>query len=422
MLTSSMLAQTILPGVQQLLQPRWWIGLPSWLWIVPAVILWVAAVRYVRIPPVSGLRKGRTAAEKVCELVRSAAHLDLHQKPGPQLAALIHAIFDVEAVAILDADLNEIYEAGEWFPGVEETVRNVFVFETMRDDPGTGLIRRVLRVRNLPIGALLLRGETDELTSNNIASLVSITFDRYHALASEMRMESARKAEQLRTTVLDSLAHAYKTPLTAIRAASTGLDEMGNLTPAQSGLVSLIAEQSELLNNLTTRLLRAARLEAHALQTECIAIAPLIEEVVAGAREQLGCLSVRIAIEREDLTIVGDRSLLEAMLLQFVDNAAKYATAGTTMTIRAAEQQDAVLLSVHNLGPVIPPDDHERIFDRYFRSSLGNNKAPGTGIGLSVAKQAAQAHGGHVWVTSDRRRGTTFFASLPIIAHEARAS
>jgi two-component system, OmpR family, sensor histidine kinase KdpD len=354
----------------------------------------------------------RTEAEKVCELVRCAAHLDLQQKPGPQMAGLIHSLFGVEAVAIFDGDLDEIYQSGPWFPGLENTIRNIFIFETVRDEPETGLIRRVLRVRNLPIGAILLRGETRELTANDIAALVSITFDRYHALAGEMRMENAKKAEELRTTVLDSLAHAYKTPLTAIQAASSGLAEMGHLTPAQSSLVALISEQTELLNHLTTRLLRTARLEKQSLYAEPVAVAPLIEDVVAGAREQLSNLTVKIVLGRDDLTILGDRGLLDAMLTQFVDNAGKYALSGSTVTIQAAELTAEVLLSVHSLGPAIPAEDHERIFDRYFRS-MPEHHAPGTGIGLSVAKQAAQAHGGRVWVTSDERHGTTFFASLP---------
>ena len=366
----------------------------------------------------------RSEVEKLYEFTHDTTQLDLHRKPGPQLATLVQSIFDVEAVAIFDADLNEVYRVGEWFANLEDRVQNIYFFETVRDDPETGLIHRVLRMGNLPIGALLLRGATSELTSNAIASLIAITFDRYHALANETRTESARKVEQLRTTVLDSLAHAYKTPLTAIRAASTGLAEVGGMTPAQAALASIIDEQSELLNTLTSRLLKTARLDAHdlTLHTEPVAIAPLIDDVVASVRGQLASVSVKVAMTREDLSIPGDRGLLEAMLTQFVDNAGKYAAAGTTVTIRAAEQPREVVFSVHNMGPVIPRADYERIFDRYFRSSIPANKAPGTGVGLSVAKRAAQAHGGHVWVTSDGSRGTTFFASLPVVVEGGRAS
>lgn len=365
-----------------------------------------------------GYPANRDEPDPLGALVRSAAQLDLHLKPGPQLASLILSTFAIEAVAIFDADLDEIYPAGEWVADIEQTVRNICVFETVRDDPDTGLIRRVLRVGNMPIGALLLRGELSHDTADTIAALIAITFDRFHSLASEMRMESVKKAEQLRTTVLDSLAHAYKTPLTAIRAASSGLVEMGNLSPAQSGLLSLIEEQTESLAQLTTRLLKTARLDTHSLNTESLALAPLIEDVLAALRDQLAGVRVQVALACDDLRLSGDRGLLQTLLAQFVDNAAKYADAGTPVTIAASPQASSILLSVHNHGPVIPPEDRERIFDRYFRSPSTAGLAPGTGIGLSVARQAALAHGGDVWVVSDPLQGTTFFASLPVSPQE----
>jgi two-component system sensor histidine kinase KdpD len=246
------------------------------------------------------------------------ALLDLYSKPGPQLAALVKSIFQVESVAIFDADLHETYEAGQPFPDLENLIQNVFLFETVSDDLSTGMSRRVLRVGNLPVGALLLRGETSPLVANAIACLIAITFDRYHALANESRTEAARRAEQLRTTVLDSLAHAYKTPLTAIRAASTGLGEMGNLTPAQSVLVALIEDQSALLNQLTTRLLKTARLETHdlAIQPEEVSISSVIDDVVSSMREQLMNVSVKVVVPKEDCFILCDRDLLATLLCQ----------------------------------------------------------------------------------------------------------
>jgi two-component system sensor histidine kinase KdpD len=270
---------------------------------------------------------------------------------------------------------------------------------------------------NLPIGAILLRGETRGRAASTIASLVAITFDRYHALANESRTENARQAEQLRTTVLDSLAHAYKTPLTVIAAASEGLSALGSLSPAQTGMVTLIDEQTALLSRLTTRLLKTARLQASDMipRAEKVAVVPLIEDVVEGLHDQLANVSVKVEISRDDLSLRCDRSLLIALLTQYVDNAAKYGTAGTPVTIKAVEQAGEVVFSVHSLGPVIPPADFVRIFDRYYRGSIPSNKVPGTGIGLSVAKRTAQAQGGRVWVTSDAGNGTTFCASLPAV-------
>jgi two-component system sensor histidine kinase KdpD len=75
-----------------------------------------------------------------------------------------------------------------------------------------------------------------------------------------------------------------------------------------------------------------------------------------------------------------------------------------------------MIFSVHNFGSTIRIEDRERVFDRFFRSSNLKDSVPGTGIGLSVVRKAAQAHHGHVWVISDDRDGTTFFLSLPIAA------
>ncbi len=104
------------------------------------------------------------------------------------------------------------------------------------------------------------------------------------------------------------------------------------------------------------------------------------------------------------------------MLTQYIDNACKYAHFGTTITIGVLAAGAEAIFSVHSYGPVIPMADRERIFDRYYRSSGYANRAPGTGIGLSVAKRAAQIHGGYVWVTSDEQEGTTFFAAIPLTA------
>lgn len=363
-----------------------------------------------------------SGTEALSILLCRTAQIDLHRKPGPQLAELILTTLDLDAVAVFDADLNEIYTAGIWSPNLANEIRNVYFFETVRNESETGLMQRVLRIGNLPVGSLMLRGETEAWTADGVAAVAAITFDRYHSLANETRVESARRTEQMRTTVLDSLAHAYKTPLTAIHAAATGMTEIGGLSEAHSALLDLIQEQTERLNQLTTQMLKTANLEAQDLtmHAERILLTELIDEVIAEQRIEAEDAAIKVSLSRDDLMLTGDREMLAAMLTQLVDNALKYATVGTTVTIRAKEQTTSLLLSVHNLGPAIPAAEHESIFERYFRSPHPDNQAPGTGIGLSIVKRAAQAHGGDVWVTSERGRGTTFFVSLPL-THAAQA-
>lgn len=349
------------------------------------------------------------------EFTRRTLQMNLHVEPGPQLAELVHEIFSLEAVAVFDADLHDVYQAGYWNIDPQETAQNVYYFETSDDDPETGVGRRVVRLGTVPVGSLVVRGDTSPLTNNAIASLIAITFDRYRAFANESRIETERRTEQLRATVLDSLAHAYKTPLTAIRAASTGLGEMGHLSPGQAELVALIDEQTGLLGNLTTRLLTTARLDAGevAIHATPVGVGPLIDEVLASLRDRLASMKVKIDLEDEDLSVYCDRQLMLMLLTQYIDNACKYSIFGTTITIRVVHDQAEVIFSVHSFGPVIPVSDRERIFDRYYRSATHANRASGTGIGLSVAKRVALIHSGYVWVTSDEHEGTTFFAAIP---------
>lgn len=349
------------------------------------------------------------------EFTRRTLQMNLHVEPGAQLADLVHEIFALEAVVVFDADLHETYQAGYWREDPRELAQNVYYFETADDDADTGISRRVVRLGTVPIGSIVMRGETSPLTNNAIASLIAITFDRYRAFANESRIETERLTEQLRATVLDSLAHEYKTPLTAIRAASTGLGEMGHLSSAQAELVSLIDEQAGLLSELTTRLLTTARLDAGEVAIHAIPVdvGSLIDEVVASLGDRLASMKVAIDLPDDDLTLCCDRQLMSMLLTQYIDNACKYSIYGTTITIRAEQAQGEVIFSVHSYGPVIPMADRERIFDRYYRSSISSNRAAGTGIGLSVAKRAALIHGGYVWVTSDEHEGTTFFAAIP---------
>ena len=362
--------------------------------------------------------------EDLYEFTRRTLQMNLHAEPGGQLAELVHDVFGLEAVVIFDADLHQTYEAGFWSSDPQEMAQNVYYFETSEDDAKTGNSRRVLRLGTVPIGSLMLRGDTSPLTNNAIASLIAVTFDRYRAFANESRIERERQTEQLRATVLDSLAHEYKTPLTAIRAASTGLAEMGRLSPGQSELVSLISEQTELLNELTTRLLTTASLDAVdvTLHVEPVGVPALIEEVVGSVGERLAAMKVAIDVADDNLVLPCDRRLISMLLTQYIDNACKYAIYGTTITIRAVRSKADVILSVHSLGPVIPMADRDRIFDRYYRSASSSTRAAGTGIGLSVAKRAATIHGGYVWVTSDQDEGTTFYAAIPAQARKRETS
>jgi two-component system sensor histidine kinase KdpD len=217
---------------------------------------------------------------------------------------------------------------------------------------------------------------------------------------------------------MDALAHELKTPLTAVQTASSGLLELGGPSGSQRDLVSLINDEAIRLNDLCTRLLLTAKLEAGqvGLQTDDVNVHELISEVLVMPNKQQVRERVQVAMEDPALTVRVDRALLAMILEQYIENARKYSTPGTTIEIAARKSHTEVLISVHNVGSTIRIEDRERVFDRFYRSTDLKCSIPGTGIGLSVVRKAAQAHHGHVWVISDEREGTTFFLSLPIAA------
>ena len=189
-------------------------------------------------------------------------------------------------------------------------------------------------------------------------------------------------------------------------------------------IVRLALQEDRARDDLTTRLLTTARLDAgevtvHALP---VGVAALIDEVVASLSERLASMKVAIDMPDDTLVLCCDRRLMTMLLSQYIDNACKYAIYGTTITIRAVQSKAEVIFSVHSFGPVIPIADRERIFDRYYRSSTSSNRASGTGIGLSVAKRAATIHDGYVWVTSDQDEGNTFYAAIPSQARKRESS
>jgi two-component system, OmpR family, sensor histidine kinase KdpD len=358
----------------------------------------------------------RTSMEQLYELSRSTLLINLHQPPGPQLAHLIQRIFAAEAVAIFDANTGACDVAGNWAEGEEQLAKDCYLAQADDEDHATRTSRRLLRVGADSIGAMAIRGDLGPLVVDALTSLTAVTLDRCVFFAKESQVEAAHQSERLRAAVLDSLAHAVKTPLTAIQSASSGLGEVGKLNPPQQELLSLIEDETNKLSLLSTRLLQTAKLEAEefSLARDEIVVSDLVEDVLKEQRGRMSGHTLEVSVPDPALTIRGDRDLLTMALTQFLDNAAKYSFDGTAVKVSAWESHRELMLSVHNFGPAIPISDRERIFQRFYRAEGTQHMAAGTGIGLSTVMMAAEAHRGHVWVISNTEEGTTFYLSLPL--------
>jgi two-component system sensor histidine kinase KdpD len=357
----------------------------------------------------------RISIEKLYELSRGTLLFDLRQPPGLQIVRLIHQVFSVEDVAVFDANVSRLDHVGSWSEQEKQIVRTAYILDKDFDDSETHTAQRIVRLGTTSVGAIAIRGGVDSLVANALASLAAITFERYRSFEKETRAETAHQSEQLRTAVLDALAHAFKTPLTVIRTASSGLLEIGGLSGSHRELAMLIDEESIRLNQLCTRLLETAKLEAEeiSLQKDDVIVSQLVAQVLSELTDTLRGHPIELSIADQDTSVRGDRELLAIILTQYLDNAAKYSSPETPIGISVRESRSELLLSVKSQGALIQLQDREKIFERFYRSSEAKNKANGAGVGLSIVKKAAEAHRGHVWVISAENEGTTFFLSVP---------
>jgi two-component system sensor histidine kinase KdpD len=391
--------------------PQDWLALATF--VLTAFIVSRLSSKEMRNASEAELR--RSEMEQLYELSRSSLLLDMRQAPGPQLALLIQRIFCVSTVALFDANMGRLDRVGEWEEDEKDLAKECYIRDTSIEDAQTCTSQRILHIGNQSVGALVLRGQLNPLVVDALAALAAIAMERHQSFEKEDRVEAARQSELLRVAVLDALAHEFKTPLTAVHTASSGLLELGGMTSPQRELVSLIDSESVRMNELCTRLLRTAKLEAKqvGLHTELVNIKELITEMLNSITSGETRNTFQVTIEDTTLALRVDRGLLSMILKQYIDNARKYSTPGTQIDISACKSRNETIVSVHNFGPTIRIEDRERIFDRFYRSKSSKDSVAGTGIGLSVVRSAAEAHHGHVWVVSDDREGTTFFVSLP---------
>jgi two-component system sensor histidine kinase KdpD len=214
--------------------------------------------------------------------------------------------------------------------------------------------------------------------------------------------------------LLDALAHEFKTPLTSIKAAASTILDAG--PPAQTELVTVIEEEADRLDTLVSETIRMARIEGGGLQLDrrLQTIADLVNAALRKLRILLEDRDVRIEIEPELPPVMADLELISLTIRQLLTNALKYANPESPIVIRARAGAGAVTISVKDFGPGIASKDLSRIFEKYYRIEDHADRIPGTGMGLSIARDIIKAHGGDIWVESVMGQGSEFLFTLPV--------
>jgi two-component system sensor histidine kinase KdpD len=248
-----------------------------------------------------------------------------------------------------------------------------------------------------------------------IANLVAIGLERARAQDLARQVEAARQSEQLRTTLIDAMAHEFKTPLTSIKAATTALlADPDQLKENRTELLNIADEEAEHLRQLIDDTVAMARLDtAHIeINPQISDIIEIVHEVVYSMRTELGGRSLDISNEGPIPEIAFDRRLIKLAIKQLIDNAIKYSPAGTPLEIQVRRGNDVIDVELTDHGEGIPEKEQRHIFERFFRSPSVLHQIPGSGLGLSIAHGILRAHHGDLTVQS-RPGKTTFRLTLP---------
>jgi two-component system sensor histidine kinase KdpD len=360
----------------------------------------------------------RRDSARLYQTARRILLLDSSGDPGNPVTALIRETFDLGAAVLFDGLSGSFYENGDPPAGVQERILEAYRLGSETFDAEGRTWFCVLRLGLRPVGALALCGTgMTRLTAAALGSLGAIALERARTLAMQNQAEAARQAEQLRTAVLDALAHKFKTPLTVIRTASSGLPAAGELSGLQTELVTLIDQEARKLNELASRLLGAPNLDSaeFAPQREPLILSRLVKSAIQELERPSDRDRFRVFNPSQEPPIFADRELILTALAQLADNALKYSLPGSQIEAALLVEEAAVVLTLTSQGLVVPAGDRERIFERFYRAPGAQNYAAGTGLGLSIVKTIAEDHEGRVWAEGEPGCGSCFSLALPTL-------
>ena len=362
----------------------------------------------------------RRETARLYQTARQILLLDSGEDPDNSVSAMIRDVFELHNVVIFDVPSGKLYQSGVMAAdSIVQRTKDAYLLDTSTFESTERTWFCVLRLGVRPVGSLALCGtQMGPLTATAIASLAAIVLERARMLQKQYHVEAARQAEQLRTAVLDALAHKFKTPLTVIRTASSGLAAAGSLSELQTELVSLIDQESLKLNDLASRLLETPKLDSaeFAPEPEPLLLSRLMKTAIQELEQPASRDRFHLSAPAHEAPVFADRELILTALAQLIDNALKYSLPDSLIEVRVAPNHSAAVLAIRTQGLVVAAADRERIFDRFYRAPGAHACAAGTGLGLSIVKTIAADHHGQVWAESEPGYGTTFSLSLPMFS------
>ncbi|HTT21776.1 MAG TPA: DUF4118 domain-containing protein [Candidatus Sulfotelmatobacter sp.] len=350
-----------------------------------------------------GLSQRLLASDNVLEL--------LNALPG-----YVQETFSVGSVVAMAADHPTVYRSSLDAPFEESVLRSTL----LRGEPITqgGVSYVPLRLGMRTVGALGITGaELSRETLDALGSLAGLAIERARALEALSKNRAEQEHERLRTALLDSVTHEFRTPLTSIKASITTLLSGTTLDDAgRRDLLNVIDEETDRLNRLVGEASEMAQLDSgkFRLQLEPHSIRDELDPAIQDAKAALENHPLEIHVLPDLPKVRMDVERIREVLMHLLENAGKYSPPGSPIRVTSEVQSDHLVTSVADRGPGIDSFEQTLIFEKFYRGQHQRYAAPGTGMGLAIAKVIIEAHGGRIGVVSQLGSGSVFSFSLPL--------
>ena len=359
----------------------------------------------------------RREMEQVYEFSRALMIGHDHRSVGAQIAQSIAEVFQIPEVALYDRASDSLHRGGPQTTLSDDQLKDAARTESAFSSLLTKTAILTVRLGTRVIGSLGLVGASlSDAALQAIAQLSAIALERARAQEAANRAEATRQNEQLKATLLDALAHEFKTPLTSIKAAITSVLASSPPDPAEHELLTVADEEADRLTALLNRTIEVARIEAgHVkLNRRPCSVADMVADALEQLRRFCEGRDIRISIPPDLPQADADPGMIALVLRQLLDNALKYASPSASIQISAERLDDNVVVHVSNDGPGIDPKELSAIFQKFYRGQDVRGRIPGTGLGLTIAREIISTHGGDLTASSQPGSGVRFSFSLPV--------
>jgi two-component system sensor histidine kinase KdpD len=328
--------------------------------------------------------------------------------------------FEAGAAALFLPQKDKFYRSGYGAAHLdEEKLKAAFAHDEVTVNAEQGAYFLPIRMGVRPIASLGISGpQLSRQSVDAVSTLVAIAIERARAVEQLSQTEAERQGERLKSALIDSITHDFRTPLTSMKAAVTSLlgSRGGSDEVQRQELLTIVDEECDRLNRLVEEASEMAKLEAGeiALDLEPLRIEEIVEASLAHCRTALGPRPVHVQIAPGLPRVRADLERAKEAMVQLIDNANLYSPRDLPITITAELTGDCITTSVADRGPGIDDFDQTMIFEKFYRGKDQRYLVRGTGMGLPIAKAIIAAQKGTVSVTSQLGHGSVFSYTLPV--------